>query len=91
LDGGAAQQAGLSAGDVIVAVDGLRVNTKSLDQRLSAHTRSATLHYFRRDELCSTTLPILAAPLDTSYLTVTKSTASVARRRAGWLGSPDHS
>ena len=90
LDGGAAQTAGLSAGDVIVALDGLRVNAKSLDQRLSAHTRSATLHYFRRDELCTTALPILPAPLDTSYLTVTKSTASVARRRAGWLGAPDH-
>ncbi|MFN0314486.1 MAG: M61 family metallopeptidase [Burkholderiales bacterium] len=90
LDGSAAQQAGLSAGDVIVALDGLRVSAKNVDQRLAAHAigESTALHYFRRDELGTTTLPILAAPLDTSYLTVTKSLASVAKRRAAWLGSP---
>ncbi|MSQ60792.1 MAG: M61 family peptidase [Betaproteobacteria bacterium] len=89
LDGGAAQRAGLSAGDVIVAIDGLRVNAKNLDQRLSTHPMggSAALHYFRRDELCSATLPVLAAPLDTSYLIIAKSPPSVAKRRAAWLGS----
>ncbi|NJR71846.1 MAG: PDZ domain-containing protein [Gammaproteobacteria bacterium] len=34
FDGGAALAAGLSAGDTIVAVDGLRVNAANLERRL---------------------------------------------------------
>ena len=54
-EGGAAHQAGLSAGDVLIAVDGLRVNANpsNLDQ-LCARYRvddTVTVHAFRRDEL----------------------------------------
>ncbi|TKC90879.1 M61 family metallopeptidase [Trinickia terrae] len=52
-DGGAAQKAGLSAGDVLVAVDGLRVTGSNLDALLTRHQPGAMVevHAFRRDEL----------------------------------------
>ncbi len=57
--GGAAHQAGLSAGDVLVALDGLRVtgNPANLEVLLSRYAVGAevVIHAFRRDELLSFT------------------------------------
>jgi predicted metalloprotease with PDZ domain len=54
-EGGAAHQAGLSAGDLLVAVDGLRVsgNPSNLDALLGRYPVGAEVevHAFRRDEL----------------------------------------
>jgi predicted metalloprotease with PDZ domain len=52
-DGSAAQKAGLSAGDILIAVDGLRVTGSNLDALLSRYLPGATVdvHAFRRDEL----------------------------------------
>jgi len=52
-DGGAAQKAGLSAGDVLIAIDGLRVTGTNLDALLGRYQAGATveIHAFRRDEL----------------------------------------
>jgi predicted metalloprotease with PDZ domain len=54
-EGGAAHRAGLSAGDVLVAVDGLRVsgNPANLESLLARYKVGATIevHAFRRDEL----------------------------------------
>jgi predicted metalloprotease with PDZ domain len=54
-EGGAAHQAGLSAGDVLIAVDGLRVNgnPSNLDQLFARYRvgDTVTVHAFRRDEL----------------------------------------
>ncbi|HLV27759.1 MAG TPA: PDZ domain-containing protein [Burkholderiaceae bacterium] len=64
-EGGAAHRAGLSAGDVIVAVDGLRVtDEKSLATLLSRHQPGDTVpvHVFRRDELRCYPLTLSAAP-----------------------------
>ncbi|WP_159878998.1 M61 family metallopeptidase [Aquitalea denitrificans] len=51
LDDGAAQQAGLAGGDVLVAVDGLKAG--DLDKMLARYRvgEKLTLHLFRRDEL----------------------------------------
>jgi predicted metalloprotease with PDZ domain len=51
--GGAAHVAGLSAGDVLVAVDGLRVTGTNLDTLLGRYAVGArvAIHAFRRDEL----------------------------------------
>src|SRR5450830_1245010 len=51
--GGAAHMAGLSAGDVLVAVDGLRVTGTNLDTLLGRYAVGArvAIHAFRRDEL----------------------------------------
>ncbi|KWR88581.1 M61 family metallopeptidase [Cupriavidus sp. IDO] len=53
LDGGAAQEAGLSAGDLLVALDGLRVATGQLDKLLARYRVGDRIevHAFRRDEL----------------------------------------
>ncbi|NGM85804.1 M61 family metallopeptidase [Parapusillimonas sp. SGNA-6] len=53
-EGGAAHAGGLSAGDTIVAVDGLRVSDNtSLERLLNAYQPGDTvaIHVFRRDEL----------------------------------------
>ncbi len=52
-ENGAAHLAGLSAGDVLVAVDGLRVTAANLDNLLSRYAVGSTveIHAFRRDEL----------------------------------------
>jgi predicted metalloprotease with PDZ domain len=56
-EGGAAHLAGLSAGDVLIAVDGLRVNGNpaNLDQLFARYRvgEAVTVHAFRRDELMS--------------------------------------
>ncbi|HEB58676.1 MAG TPA: M61 family peptidase [Gammaproteobacteria bacterium] len=85
---GAAQQAGLSAGDVLVAVDGLRAALDTLETRLLRCQPGTTLdiHYFRRDELYRTTLTLPAAPRDTWYFSCAEDADTVAlecRRR--WL------
>lgn len=53
-EGGAAHAAGMSAGDVILALDGLRVTDQaSLEQLLNRYIAGdkVTVHVFRRDEL----------------------------------------
>ena len=83
--GGAAQRAGLSAGDVLVAADGLRIDEKSLKALLSRRRPGdrIELHAFRRDELIRVEA-ILDAPARTEA-TLSVSTADSALRRA-WLG-----
>lgn len=54
INGGAAHQGGLSAGDQLVAIDGLRVaDAGDVDRLLRAHNANDTVvvHVFRRDEL----------------------------------------
>ncbi len=67
FDNGAAQIAGLSAGDTIAAVDGLRLSEKQLEQRIASTVRgkSLTIHAFRRDELMVFNLTPKLAPVDT--------------------------
>ena len=52
-DGGAAQRAGLSAKDVIIAVDGIKVTNQNLEKRLERYEigDEILVHGFRRDEL----------------------------------------
>jgi predicted metalloprotease with PDZ domain len=87
LDAGAAQAAGLSAGDVVVAVDGLKVSAKNIDQRLARYQPGniATLHAFRRDELMEVEVELRASPVDTCALAVVASDRAAANRRRAWL------
>ncbi len=87
-EGGVAHRAGLSAGDVLVAIDGVRVNGGNLDTLLARYRVGDTvaIHAFRRDELfCAEAL--LAAD-DAPQLTLTAAAKPVAaaRLRAAWLG-----
>lgn len=70
--GGAAHRAGLAAGDVVVAVDGLRATHGSLERLLARYApgERANLHAFRRDELMAFEAELDAAPADTCYLSL---------------------
>jgi len=89
VEGGSAQLAGLAAGDVIVAIDGLKTTAKTLEKRLSRFKPGdrVRVHLFRRDELADREISLQAAALDTCTVSVTASDATARRRREGWLGS----
>jgi predicted metalloprotease with PDZ domain len=89
LDGGPALAAGLAAGDVIVAMDGIRVTPKTLEGRLAQLRPGdrAKLHVFRRDELHEIGIRFAAAPADTCVLRLDRrAPARAASLRRGWLG-----
>ncbi len=90
-DGGSAQAAGVAAGDVLVALDGLKVTSaKGLDAMLARRRAGdeATLHLFRRDELMSFRVT-LAEPAADKF-TVKRSDragADALKLRKSWLGA----
>lgn len=87
LEGGAAQEAGIAAGDVIVAVEGLRPGRAGLDAALAKRRAGerVTIHAFRRDELMSFEVRLKRAEADTCVLAESPG----ARRRLldRWLGT----
>jgi predicted metalloprotease with PDZ domain len=87
LDGGAAQKAGLSVGDSIVAIDGFKVDARNFEERLNRLRpgRPCTMHAFRRDELMRFDVTPAPAARDTCVLTATPDRRAARRRRA-WLG-----
>jgi predicted metalloprotease with PDZ domain len=89
LDGGAAERAGLNPGDVLIAIDRLRVTGRNLARRLARFESGerVTASVFRGDELLEVGLVLDAAPLDTCYLAVRDSAVPLAaERRRAWLG-----
>ncbi len=88
FDGGAAQAAGLSAGDLIIAIDGLRVDAKGLESYLSQQPVDSlvSVHLFRRDELMAFELKPLPAAPDTCTFYLTPELNEKQRRlQNGWL------
>jgi predicted metalloprotease with PDZ domain len=88
LEGGSAQRAGLNPGDLLVALDRLRVNERNLRRRLARFESGerVTATAFRGDELIEVGLVLKAAPLDTCYLVVQEQVdAETAKRRDAWL------
>ncbi len=85
LEGGAAQESGLAAGDVIVAVNGVRPGSGGLDALLSQRRPGERLkiHAFRRDELLEWEVKLQRAPRDTCML---EETAAHRGLRDRWLG-----
>ena len=78
LDGGAAQAAGLAGGDVLIAVNGLKVT--DLDKAISRCRIGDTvkIHAFRRDELNTYKVTLAASAADTCRL-------RLEDNGAGWL------
>jgi predicted metalloprotease with PDZ domain len=70
LDGGAAREAGIAAGDAIVAVDGLRPGRAGLDASLAKRRAGerVPIHAFRGDELMTFGVRLKPAPADTCVL-----------------------
>ncbi len=90
LDDRPAQRAGLSAGDLIVAVDGLRASAANVDALIAraAGAGPIRVHAFRRDELFETQVLPEPAPADTCELRLDDEASEAARaRRSAWLAS----
>lgn len=88
FDGGPAQGAGLSAGDVLVALDGLKVTSGNFDKLLARRMAGerVEIHVFRRDELMRFEVELRAAPADVAKLALADDApASVMALREGWL------
>jgi predicted metalloprotease with PDZ domain len=88
LKGSVAHAAGLSAGDTLVAIDGLRATRATLAKHLTRFNvgDSIPIHYFRHDVLHSAMLRISDALADTASLAVQKDAAPAAEQmRRAWL------
>lgn len=87
FDGGAAQKAGISAGDELLAFDGLRVTPKKLDQFLKRcqQGQSVVIIGFRRDELMTFTVVLQQAEKNTPLLKIT----GQSPERDAWLSRKD--
>ena len=82
-EGGAAHRAGLSAGDVLVAVDGLRA-TSNLDALLGRYKvgDTVTVHAFRRDELMTFDVQLEGERVPNVTLTVADADKKIKRPSA---------
>jgi len=91
VHGGAAESAGLSVGDVVIAVDGWKVGKQGIEQSLErlGHRNAVEVHAFRRGELRVLRLCPQPAPRDTCDLWLvadSELTETIIRRRRKWLG-----
>ena len=88
-NGGAAQQSGLTAGDVIIAVDGLKVTHKNIEQRIARLPpgEATTIYAFRRDELMEFNFTPQLAESDTCDLWIKHASKRfpAQQRRLKWL------
>ncbi|MEO8386386.1 MAG: PDZ domain-containing protein [Betaproteobacteria bacterium] len=87
FDGGAAQAAGLSAGDVVIAVDGLRVTAATLEKRIRSYPVGSVVAFtaFRRDEMLTFHVKLHALPAQTCALTMLDAPIDAKSRRNAWL------
>ncbi len=86
-EGGAAHRAGLSAGDVLVAIDGLRVTASNLDATLARYRVGDTisLHAFRRDELMTFSVDLKADSVTQYAIDARDKPLAGAKLRKAWL------
>ncbi|EEA02979.1 peptidase M61 domain protein [Burkholderia sp. H160] len=86
-EGSAAQKAGLSAGDVLIALDGLRVTGGNIDALLSRYQPGAKVdvHAFRRDELRVTQVKLDGPEVARYKLAVSDNRAAARKARERWL------
>ncbi len=92
FDGGAAQEAGLAPGDVLVAFDGLRVTKENyaiLARRVGPQV-PVTLTIFRQEVLLQFEVMLKVPPNDTAILQFEKEvSAAVSARRQVWLNTQE--
>lgn len=88
FEGQPAERAGLAPGDIIVAVNRIRVSAQGIAEQLDRFEEGEEIDvsFFRADELAETRLVLALAPADTCYLEFDETAeAQVAARRALWL------
>ncbi|WP_229458789.1 PDZ domain-containing protein [Massilia glaciei] len=83
-----AWQAGVVSGDVLLAVNGIKVSAKDVSEKLSLSSQPPfTLHMFRRDELRQMQLtPVLQPNGKAKVKPVAKPNALQKALNAAWLG-----
>lgn len=89
LSDGPGLDAGLSAGDEIVAIGGERCQAARYDEMLDALSvgEPVSIHVFRRDDLRELTLRPARPPRDTAWLELDDEADDESReRRLAWLG-----
>jgi predicted metalloprotease with PDZ domain len=86
-EGGAAHQAGLSAGDLLIAINGIRVTATNLETLLARYRIGDVIqvHAFRRDELMQFTAILAAEGVPQLSLVSEPKPVAEARQRASWL------
>ncbi len=90
FDQGAARLAGLASGDLLCAIDNLRVTPSNLEQLLASYRpgERVTIHAFRNDELLELELTLQSPPVNCCHLALQEDIdAATAARRAAWLGT----
>ncbi len=91
LDDGPAQAAGLSAGDELVALDGFRIDSATLKERLAAKKPGDRLRcdIFRRDQLRTIEVTLGDKPPE-RYKIAPVAVPSAAQRALyeQWMGAP---
>jgi predicted metalloprotease with PDZ domain len=87
-NGGPAELAGISPGDELVALDGLRINLAGCEARTRRYHPGdrSEITVFRGDELIALRLKWAEAPADTCYLQTADDDDEAAARRKAWLG-----
>ena len=88
FDGGAAQAAGLSAGDLLVALDGVRITPASLDALLHRRRPGQRVEVlaFRRDQLLPFELTLIdSAPPQVELAAADKPTGKAKKLLERWL------
>jgi predicted metalloprotease with PDZ domain len=89
-DDGPAQAAGVSAGDVLLALDGIKLDGGNLDKLLERRSPGEVVrvHAFRRDELMEFELTLDAPPKTRiSLKPAARPAAAALQLRKGWLGA----
>ena len=89
-DNGAAQACGLSAGDIVIAVDGIKADQNGFASLIASHPvgTALTIHAFRRDVLMTFTATLQAKPSHFVQLEAIESDQleeKVKQRRQSWL------
>ncbi|MBM2767885.1 M61 family metallopeptidase [Burkholderia anthina] len=86
-ESGAAHRAGLSAGDTLIALDGLRVTGSNLDMLLARYRPGdkVEVHAFRRDELRTAKLKLDGPEVTRYRLTAAAKPAASHKAREAWL------
>lgn len=90
LTGGAAEKAGLAAGDLLIAINDLRTTSSNLDKLLGRFDvgQKVMVHAFRRDELMTFDVVLQSPPVDTCELVWNEDVDPLtAARGAAWLAS----
>ena len=83
-----AELAGLSAGDIIIAINKIHVNKSNIEKVIGSYNVDDELevHAFRRDELYVFNLQLKPAELTTCYLEINKKmTEEIKEKQRAWL------